>query len=879
MAAFSRKFFIGRSWAAAIAALALLSPPAFARQESCRRLPAQPGASLTAAAAIEQVTCGVETIPALTAALKQPDWQQRAIAAYLLGQLGPEAAVAVPALTGGVEAVGALQDEHPVVRFAAAKALGQIGAAAAVDPLVNALGDSDESVRASAIVALLQVGGSTRSGFPQLFEALSKRGIIFDAYPDYSSSPADLQRAGLMASLEDGNWLVRRYAANSLIELGQAQPDRLPEISLIGLYPSGLVRGLNHDIFRQIGPETLVNVFESSNPDARRIAAQALGEIGSIDSVADILSLLNDPDELVRSAAAAALGQIGSAAAVPALLELLQEDSSKVRQDAAIALGRLTSSQANPDVVAALAAALPSDIGASAAQALGQLGSEAAVPALATAMQSADIDRCRSAALALGQIGSPTAVSVLIEALQRSDELPHHCALWALGQVPAGESSEALSQARRQLVPLFIASLQSSQRQNPEPVLSSRVSSSEVRRAAASALALVDVDVVPALIETVPAEIGVPAFIEIVESTSATGTPRPRATYRDYREHIGPADDRLVAIAAAYIKVAGPALAPTITAALDPKQAPDELVLATLLAGYVADEATLLALIDLLSHPDSGVRQTASSALGRQRAEAAVSGLIQLLQAPDPWTPYAAAQALGQIDAAQAVPALITALNHPEVPARAEAAIALGHLSSAAALPALAQSLRDEDWEVRRNAATAIGQVGGDAAVPLLMTALEDSHFYVSYAAAVALGKLGPTAVPALLAVLEPAPLPPVLQVALQDYGIQRRRAAAFALGLTLHPTPEAAAIEGLKAVALSPQEHPEVRRMAAAALAPIGLAPIGDPTISPQLLDCQGVDPDIHRYAGQCVYEDVFQGGDGLYEIYESLRKLLRGR
>ncbi|MBD0337278.1 MAG: hypothetical protein ICV62_17465, partial [Cyanobacteria bacterium Co-bin13] len=170
------------------------------------------------------------------------------------------------------------------------------------------------------------------------------------------------------------------------------------------------------------------------------------------------------------------------------------------------------------------------------------------------------------------------------------------------------------------------------------------------------------------------------------------------------------------------------------------------------------------------------------------------------------------------------------------------------------------------------------------AVVPGLVSALEDPQFYVSYAAAEALGQIGAVATPALLAALDQAPLPPVLQVALQDYGVQRRRAAVFALGRMLDnlglTANTVAVMDGLSAVALNSQEHPEVRQMATAALARVGVEALANDAVTgSSTLACKGVDPNIHLYAGQCVYEDAFQGGDGLYEIYESLRKLLRRR
>ncbi|MBD2261437.1 HEAT repeat domain-containing protein [Pseudanabaena sp. FACHB-2040] len=889
------KFSAGAS-AVAIATLFLLSSPASAQAAACPLLLSESTVDLESTfASADLATCGVETVPTLLAALKHLDWQQRAAAAYLLGQLSPEAAHAVPALTGRAGSLGALQDDHPAVRFAAARALGQMGYTEGVDALLQALKDEDESVQASAIIALAQLEPKTGAALPRLFEVLETRGIYNSFAPDASVPPLGQQIDLLQTLLEDGNWAVRSFAAESLVEIVKNQPDTLAHLQFSRFHHSGLVHGLRGKITHQIGLAPMLWALQSSNPRARSTAAEALGELRSTEAVPDLLMILNDPDEATRFNAIKALGQIGSAEAVPALLNQLQADSVEIRQAAATALGQIS----GPDSVAALTAALSSDISATAAKFLGTAGAETAVPELQQALQRATVtveltaedlrldpsrSICRAAPMALGRIGSSEAVEILVEALQQENWLLRRCVLEAFAQISMEESSEPLVQARRQLVPLLVEALQQTWPYDQEIFHQTFMESIRIRKEAASALALVDSDVVPYLIEMIPPETGIPIFIELLQNTSATGHPLPRATYRDYREYIGPADDRLVAIAQAYLAAARTIVAPVSAEALHPDLPAPDLEAAILLSPYLADDATISALIMLLSHENTSVRQEAAEALGQLRAAAAVPGLMQQLQDKDDWVPGSAAIALGRINTPVAVPMLVQALDSPVVFTRAEAAAVLGQTADETAVPGLIQSLQDEDWEVRRNTATALGQIGTPAAVSGLVSALEDPQFYVSYAAAEALAQIGPAAAPALLAVLDQAPLPPVLQVALQDYGVQRRRAAAFALGRMLGnlglTANTVAVVDGLSAVALNSQEHPEVRRMAAAALARVGVeAPANDVVAGPSTLVCQGVDPNIHLYAGQCVYEDVFQGGDGLYEIYESLRKLLRRR
>src|SRR5271165_2910207 len=95
------------------------------------------------------------SLPKLIAGLKSPDWAERFQSAYLLGQLGPRAALAVSSL------VDALLDGDMHVRKMAVVALGDIGTEAA--PAVAALGrilrnDPEETVRRRAAVALGEIG-------------------------------------------------------------------------------------------------------------------------------------------------------------------------------------------------------------------------------------------------------------------------------------------------------------------------------------------------------------------------------------------------------------------------------------------------------------------------------------------------------------------------------------------------------------------------------------------------------------------------------------------------------------------------------------------------------------------------------------------------
>jgi len=89
-----------------------------------------------------------DAAPALAEALKDPDRDVRQNAAQSLGYIGPGAKAAAPGL------IFALKDNDAQVRRSAAFALGKVGSLEAEEPLKAARKDSVEAVRNAAKAAL-----------------------------------------------------------------------------------------------------------------------------------------------------------------------------------------------------------------------------------------------------------------------------------------------------------------------------------------------------------------------------------------------------------------------------------------------------------------------------------------------------------------------------------------------------------------------------------------------------------------------------------------------------------------------------------------------------------------------------------------------------
>lgn len=200
---------------------------------------------------------------------------RRAAAAYRLGDMA--CAEAAPAL------LGSLDDRKRVVRAAAARSLGRLGALDAVKPLVEAL-----------------VSGRVPNGVAG--QALVELGPA--AVPE------------LRAIAGHPSWRLRSTAVALLGLVGDSSDSQLA-----------------------------MDALEDPSAEVRAAAAGALGRVGVAAAEPALCSALYDRVPLVRAEAAASLGAIGSAAALPRLLEMARTDRFRPARAAAQAVARIAPGQ------------------------------------------------------------------------------------------------------------------------------------------------------------------------------------------------------------------------------------------------------------------------------------------------------------------------------------------------------------------------------------------------------------------------------------------------------------------------------------------------------------------------------------------------------
>jgi HEAT repeat protein len=177
----------------------------------------------------------------------------------------------------------------------------------------------------------------------------------------------------------------------------------------------------------------------SSEVEDRRDAVMKLGWMKRPEASRVAALALNDPSEVVRATATTAVLSLPPEEAAGLLLPLLKDKREFVRQEAAYALGHTRSVSAVGSLIVVLESDKQPGVRGAASVALGQIGDQAAAPALAAALDpNSALSRStrrkkednefvrRASARSLGQVGSRVGVPALIAVLgdeKASDDL------------------------------------------------------------------------------------------------------------------------------------------------------------------------------------------------------------------------------------------------------------------------------------------------------------------------------------------------------------------------------------------------------------------------------------------------------------------------
>ena len=405
-------------------------------------------------------------VPLLITALGDEDWKLRASAAEALGKIGdPRAAQPLIAILvdsqwdvrsaagKALDKIGARAFDPLVaalknggalgaagVRYYAAKALGQIGDARAVEPLIAALKDDEDSYLRGESACSLGHIGDPRAVEPLIAaledeEDLVARNKAVEALGRIADPGAVVP---LIAALDNWSWSGRKEAAEALGKIGDPRAGATLVAAL-----TDRDRGI-----REAAAQALDRLAWS--PERSEAGAAYWVTRGSWDKCVEIGASAVSPlvtamglsyDETTRHAAAGALVQIGDAGAMEALMADIRDVTPFDPVEETDTSWNLYDGKTSPHRLAAWA--------------LIQIGSPA-VPPLVAALADDDPGVCQRAVDTLARIGTP-AVEPLIAALENPNKRVSQAAASVLRQLdalpsqwltgplpPAGQAEHAL---------------------------------------------------------------------------------------------------------------------------------------------------------------------------------------------------------------------------------------------------------------------------------------------------------------------------------------------------------------------------------------------------------------------------------------------------
>lgn len=412
--------------------------------------------------------------------------------------------------------------------------------------------------------------------------------------------------------------------------------------------------------------------------DFRQAAILAVGALGAAEVTAPLIRLLKNADPQVRGPATIALGELKAPEATGALIELLQDTASfKLWHSWDAQLVRKC-----------------------AAEALGKLKAQSAVPTLVAALNDPDVGVRLVAVGALGQIGGADVVGALIAKLTDARIRSHICSV--LGQLKAAEAVPEL------------ADLLSMKTSDVDAALQLKIAESLGRIGHPAAI--------PALIDALGSD-----YLGVV---------------RTAKEALAKFDLAVVGDAA-FEK-------------LDELNCPARAAILIELMPMLSGPRVVHILTTALDDPDSKVRKAAASGLGRipDAAIAAPAISQRALNDDDLEVRIAALTALGQIGGVIAGEALCKALEDANTNLRATAAIALGSVACDAAVASLLNMLEDPNRQLRWCAVVGLGGQRTSEAVEKLFQQLDGEDFLLHAEVLGSLIRMGASAVERLIPTL-----------------------------------------------------------------------------------------------------------------------------
>ncbi len=531
--------------------------------------------------------------------------------------------------------------------------------------------------------------------------------------------------AGLVLALEDSDPRIRELAADSLGRTNVCFASQL------------LIRSQNH-----------------RNIETRKLVTEFLVRIGS-PAVQFLLDALDDDDPDIRMFAVCMLGRIRDDTTVGALCERLSDGNLKVVRSAVEALGEIGSSKAIPALVATYEKI--ADVRLQVVEALGKIGDPAAVEALLGYLKADDPLLLCAVIEAVGNIGAKDSVETLREHLDSKDPAIAETALAAIINITAKYGQDfGYDLPVKQFQGFLISSIKNGDKKITEFILNRLTGLCEQQMVgfALDALDFVEEGAVKRILEAL-GKVG-PSASELILERFVESTYRTKLILLDILGWF--VDESIAGRLVDFVDDPHPEVRRKIAytlgkagwsgaAATLKKLATDEVgyvrEAAFVALGWLCSERDVDFLLTGLKDEYSDVREAALGALVIISGPKVIAKLAADLYHHDSGRQHLAVTGLGLIGEREVIDPLMKVLNHPEPSIRKAALTSLARIGEITDIEPLKLALHDENSGVRKAAVSALITIQGERAVGEIRFLLDDKDVWVRYHTISSIGRLG----------------------------------------------------------------------------------------------------------------------------------------
>ncbi len=265
--------------------------------------------------------------------------EERRMAAGLLGNIGDPSSVPV---------LLQLFEKETLLRPQIVKALGMIGDASALEPVMDALKTSDSDVHAAAIQAIGAIGDP--AGVPVLVKELD--GLLWETAAHALGNIGSTEAVDALSSMLESDDAERSRVALDALAQSHDSSAVQPLIAYCKEAPATaqvhVIKALG-EIKSSLCVPFLITRLDASSASVQTAAQQAIRNVGA-SAIPALIESLNTADDTIRGQLILLLGDLGDPIAIPALLrQLITHGESASKALAAIGPAAM------PDLIQALA--------------------------------------------------------------------------------------------------------------------------------------------------------------------------------------------------------------------------------------------------------------------------------------------------------------------------------------------------------------------------------------------------------------------------------------------------------------------------------------------------------------------------------------------